>query len=125
MEALVLEEMKEFVERWKRLIEEGGGSAVVRIERQFNAVFLNVIWSLLSGKRFRQNDPQLLKYIDVTNKLGESGQIASGILGLFPALIKYAPKLTGFTELHANNVAFYKFYEVRSYCIHFKSKCSC
>jgi hypothetical protein len=112
MEKLVLEEMQEFVGSWERLIEEGGGSAVVRIERQFNAVFLNIIWSLLSGKRFQQNDPQLQKYIDGTKKLGASAQLASGIVGLFPALMKYAPTLTGFTEIHANNIALYKFYEV-------------
>ncbi len=107
-----MDEMKEFMESWKRLIAEGGGSAVVRIERQFHAVFLNVIWSLLSGKRFTENDPQVTKFLDVTNKFGESGQIASGILGLFPALNKLAPRLTGFTEIQANNVAFYEFYKV-------------
>jgi hypothetical protein len=115
METLVLEEIKEFAENWKSMICEGGGSAVVKIEQQFNAVFLNVIWSLLSGKRFRQNDPQLTKFIDVTNKVVENGHFVSGISGLFPALVKFAPRLTGFTELHAVNAALYKFYEVRIY----------
>jgi hypothetical protein len=112
MEKLVLEEMKEFTENWKTMIAKGGGSAVVRIDEQFNGVFLNIIWSLLSGKRFQHSDPQLAKLLDVTNKLATSGQIGSGIIGLFPALFEYAPRLTGFTKYHQNNVEFFKFYEV-------------
>jgi hypothetical protein len=117
LETLVLEEMKEFADNWKSMIYEGGGSAVVKIEQQFNPVFLNVIWSLLTGKRFQQDDPQLTKFIDVTNIIRGDGQVASGIFGLFPALIKLAPRLTGFTEHHENNAALYKFYEVRIYSI--------
>jgi hypothetical protein len=113
METLVLAEMKEFTENWTTMIAKSGGSAVVRIDEQFNGVFLNIIWSLLSGKRFQHSDPQLTKLLEVTNKLANSAQIGSGIIGLFPALFKYAPRLTGFTEFHQNNVEYFRFYEVK------------
>ena len=58
---------------------------------------MNALWTLISGKRLPLNDPELLKLVDVMDRL--TIQLTQRrALNAFPWLRFIAPKTSGWTE---------------------------
>ena len=89
LESLLIEELGELIEEIKS--SAVNGCALMEVTDQFNEVFLNIIWSTLTGKRFPHGHPQLHKLFQLTEDFMTSQQLGGGIAGLFPILIEYAP----------------------------------
>jgi len=100
MESLMMSEMKEFCDEWKVEIKNGCG--LVRIDYQFDLVFFNVVWCLVSGKRYARGDPVMQKLLGATKGFLESTKVGGGVAGLFPGLINYFPKWSGYSEYTQN-----------------------
>ena len=115
LESLLLEELKEFVEEIK--FSAINGNATVEVTNQFDGIFLNVMWSMLTGERFPHGHPHLLKLHQLTLDFTSSQQLGGGAAGLFPSLIDYLPGWTGFTKYQESCVAFRTFLKVRRFVI--------
>jgi len=84
----------------------------VTIDASFNGPFVNVLWTLLTGERFQHNDPSFSNLLNLTNRFIKSGKYASNILGAFPWLMKWAPKLCGFEAQRQINQEFWNYFQV-------------
>jgi len=107
IEPLIIEELKVFSEELKAQIQKNNG--IIEISNQFQTVYMNTIWSLVTGTRFEHDDPKLHRILELNRMYAASGQIGGGIVGLFPEVINYAPNWTGYT--HHKNVQ----HQMRSY----------
>jgi hypothetical protein len=110
LESLILEELQDFCSELK---SQSQNQNVVEITPQFfNTIFLNVIWSLMTGTRFKHDDPEMKRILHLGHKYAESVQVGGGIGGLFPKIIELAPGWTGFTKHHESNLQMLDFAEV-------------
>jgi methyl farnesoate epoxidase/farnesoate epoxidase len=98
MESLILDEWEEFNAMLKEKVAK---NPRVTIDCTFNGPMANIVWSLISGTRFRLDDPELRELLDAINGFARAGQVGgTSLLAAFPFLSKYFPELTGFNELH-------------------------
>jgi len=58
------EEVSDLIDRFKKNTD-----TPISIENAFNAAILNAIWSILTGKRFKQDDPELGRAISLLTAL--------------------------------------------------------
>lgn len=56
MESLIAEEAAELTDRLRLRAQSG---KPMSITNAFNAAILNALWSLLTGEKFKQDDPEL------------------------------------------------------------------
>jgi hypothetical protein len=58
MESIISEEATELAERLRKHCGKP-----ISIQNQFNAAIVNALWSILTGERFKQDDPELAEAI--------------------------------------------------------------
>jgi len=97
LEALIIEELKVFSEELKSKMQNG--VAIVEISDQLQPVYMNSIWSLVTGVRYEHNDPELLRILELNSAYLESGQQGGGIAGLFPQVLYWFPNWSGYTKI--------------------------
>ena len=111
LESLLIEELKEFVEEIKS--SAVSGSVTVEVTDQFNAMALNVMWSMVTGTRFPHGHPQLQKLLELTENFVSSQDYAgTSLAALFPILNDLAPTWVGFSKYHESCIAFQDFFKV-------------
>jgi hypothetical protein len=112
LEPLLIEELEELKNDFKSKFPDGVG--VVEIDKQFHCIFLNSIWSILTGKRFQHSDPQLHEFVRATAALTSSQQIGGGIIGMFPGIVEeYVPYyLSGLTKYQKSSQEMCRFFQV-------------
>jgi len=113
LEPLIAEELKVFTTELKSQIKNGTG--VIEIDHQFQTVFMNVVWSLLTGSRFQHDDPKLHRILKLNRAYAQSAKFGGGLVGLFPELLYMAPDWTGYTQQMGISRALREYMEV----IHF------
>jgi len=110
LEPRILEELKVTINQFKSQLQNGVG--VIEIDHQFEAVYMNIVWSLMTGTRFEHDDPKFKRLLRLNRSYEECGQIGGGIGGLFPKLLYMAPNWTGYTKLQAMSIALREYAEV-------------
>ena len=68
----------------------------IDLKNRFNISVINALWTLISGRRYELNHPDLLDIVMKVDRLTNTSQ--SSISSLFPWLVKIAPGLTGFSK---------------------------
>ena len=68
----------------------------IDLKNRFNISVINALWTLISGRRYELDHPDLLDIVVKIDRLTNSSQ--SSISSLFPWLAKVAPGLTGFSK---------------------------
>ena len=69
------------------------------IKNRFNISVINALWTLIAGKRFELEDPELLALVRKVNRVTETS--LKDPLNVFPWLRFIAPNWSGWTELHS------------------------
>ena len=68
----------------------------IDLKNRFNISVINALWTLISGRRYDLDHPDLLDIVRKVDRLTNTSQ--SSISSLFPWLAKVAPGLTGFDK---------------------------
>merc|ERR1712241_1602241 len=68
----------------------------IDLKNKFNISVINALWTLISGRRYELDHPDLLDIVMKVDRLTNTSQ--SSISSLFPWLSKIAPSLTGFSK---------------------------
>ena len=63
MEVIIQEEIKELIDRFKTEV----GKPVSTVNR-FNVAVVNALWTIITGERFDQDDPELNKTITMVTQ---------------------------------------------------------
>jgi hypothetical protein len=60
MESIIHDEVSDLIERFKQ-----NSGKPMSIDNAFNAAVVNAIWSVMTGERFKQDDPELMRAISL------------------------------------------------------------
>ncbi len=92
MEDLILEEVQQFCGLLDQRLDEP-----ISVRNIFNISVVNALWTLIAGKRFELNDPDLIEIVHKTDRLvAESSNVT--LVNLFPSVRHIAPQLSGWTQ---------------------------
>ena len=111
MESIVSVELEEMMSRLTKVATSDG---IIVFERFFQLSLLNVLWSMLAGKRYSHDDPKLLKLLEINSLWFQSGSFGAGIITAFPFIRFLLPELTGSNMMIKGNSAVYEFLRVNN-----------
>ncbi|CAL8143167.1 unnamed protein product [Orchesella dallaii] len=95
MEAVIHEELQEFTDYIQNLADSSPGN-IVHFDTFYHLTFLNLVLSMLVGKRYKHDDKQLRYVMDNVNHFFKSGVVGAGIMTAYPFLRYVFPTMTGF-----------------------------
>ncbi|XP_035709560.1 methyl farnesoate epoxidase isoform X2 [Folsomia candida] len=94
MESIIAEEAVELAER----LQSHCGKPM-SIQMAFNAAILNALWSLLTGERFKQDDPDLAATLNILTTSVQENNTIQGVATFLPFIAKWFPNLSGYTRM--------------------------
>ncbi|CAL8121416.1 unnamed protein product [Orchesella dallaii] len=97
MHPIIQAELEEVVRDLKERIEESDG--VLTVDGYFTISALNLVWSILAGKRYEHCDPKLLRLNKVVKEFFSSSNTSTNILFAYPEWRNWFPDWTGMTLL--------------------------
>jgi methyl farnesoate epoxidase/farnesoate epoxidase len=111
MEALIAEELVEFITKLSKTMVENDGKV------EFNSRFLvlssvNVLWSLLTGRRFNHDDETVNAILKTCEKFNETVKL-NNVTIPYPFLGPMFPKLSGWADHLKTYEELYAFMEAR------------
>ncbi|XP_077291982.1 methyl farnesoate epoxidase-like [Arctopsyche grandis] len=104
MEDLIIAEILYFIE-WLKT----NSDSPINISRIFTIPVLNIIWTLIAGKRYDRKDKKLLTVCKSIDDNFQRIDTSGGILHHFPILRFIVPKASGYEALLANNYTMWNF----------------
>ncbi|ODM91034.1 Methyl farnesoate epoxidase [Orchesella cincta] len=93
MHSFIQAELVDLVNELKSSVKKNNG--IHTFNNFFNLPSLNIVWSMLAGTRFEQNDPKMLKLVKMVEDFAASLSLANGVLLAFPEWKDWFPNLTG------------------------------
>ncbi|CAG7822950.1 unnamed protein product [Allacma fusca] len=107
MESIMSIELQEMMEGLRKVAKTNGGKH--RMERFFQLSLLNVVWTMLAGKRYSHDDPRLHKLLKLNSMWFQSGNFGGGIVIAYPFLRFLFPNLLGYNLQKEANAKIYEF----------------
>ncbi|ODM94784.1 Methyl farnesoate epoxidase [Orchesella cincta] len=95
MHSAIQDELTEVVYELKESIKENNG--IHYFDTCFTISTLNVLWSMLAGRRYEHSDPNLLKLLKIMRKMMESCNFGNSFLLAYPQWKDWFPDWTGMT----------------------------
>ncbi|CAL8102473.1 unnamed protein product [Orchesella dallaii] len=96
MTSVIQDEITNVVLELKSSVKEYNG--IHKFDGYFTVSILNIIWSILAGKRYEHNDSKLLRLVKVTRNIMEAFSV-DNLLMAYPEWKNWFPNWTGMTEL--------------------------
>jgi len=96
MEAIIQEEASELIETFRK---QSGNGKSVSTGNAFNAAILNALWQILTGDRFKQDDPELLSAIKMLTSNIQENRTIQGVATFMPWLVKMFPNWSGYNYM--------------------------
>ncbi|XP_063924929.1 probable cytochrome P450 305a1 isoform X2 [Zophobas morio] len=90
MDAMVKNEIEEVLQILKN------SRSNIRLSKLFAPAILNILWTLVAGKRIARDDLFLDEMLDLLSKRGKMFNVTGGVLNQFPWIRYIAPKWSGF-----------------------------
>nr|QST15081.1 CYP370C12 protein [Diaphanosoma celebensis] len=97
LQGLVQSEIAELLSH----LEENAGRPI-QLSNRFNVAVVNALWSITTGQRFSQDDPEVKKRVDQMNKTIASIGTIGTLVAFFPVLTKLGPIKKKVTEALGN-----------------------
>jgi hypothetical protein len=125
MEDMITKEVVDLLETLKK--EGNGGRREITVGRYVTPCVLNVLWVLVTGKRFSSwNDSRLRQLMQLMSRRAKAFDMSGGTLNQFPWLRFFAPEWSGYNIITRINADLKETIMVRrrtkgapSYCLHF------
>lgn len=95
MESVIQDELKEFSDHLQNLAESSPGN-VVHFDIFYHLSFLNIVLSMLVGKRYSHDDKRLQYVMENVKHFFKSGVVGAGVMTAYPFLRYVFPTMTGF-----------------------------
>ncbi|CAG7667457.1 unnamed protein product [Allacma fusca] len=108
MENTISGEVKQFLTYLNSSLASSNNSSL-RVERLFHLSLLNVLWSMVGGKTFSHDDPQLLRLLKINEDLMRAGNFGANLAFAFPFVAVCLPSYTGVADLRKINGVFQEF----------------
>ncbi|ODM92885.1 Methyl farnesoate epoxidase [Orchesella cincta] len=93
MQSVIHAELHDLVHELNISLKENNG--IHTFDNYFTVSALNVVWSMLAGRRFEHSDPKLLRLTKILKELFESCNVANSFLFVFPEWRNWFPEWTG------------------------------
>jgi len=93
MQGVIELEITDLCQRIRREINNREG--VIRVKINFVAPILNVMWCMVAGFRYEQDDPKLQQMLELNFNTTKSQTFADPIRALFPLIGKVFPRIFG------------------------------
>nr|APH81377.1 cytochrome P450 CYP3036A1 [Tigriopus kingsejongensis] len=93
MEALILNEIQELLE-----VMETEIGTDVRFKGKFNSSIINVLWTIMTGRRCSLNDPKMQEVIHAVDEVVSQSN-PTALVNIFPPSRHVIPGLSGFTAI--------------------------
>ncbi|KAJ0176310.1 hypothetical protein K1T71_008484 [Dendrolimus kikuchii] len=110
MNETAISEGKHMVKDVLKMINDSGQNSVILEMHNFFSVYtLNTLWSMMAGKRYDANDPNMKVLKDLLFDLFATIDMVGAIFSYFPILSVITPTLSGykdFVEIHRRIIKF-------------------
>jgi methyl farnesoate epoxidase/farnesoate epoxidase len=110
MESVMKDELDHLIELMKEEMSQRDGK--VKVELLFNLSLLNVLWTMVAGKRFNHDDPRLQFLLDLNEKAFKAGTFGADLSIAFPFLRHLFPGPTGANILQQLFREFHQYFGV-------------
>ena len=97
MESVIHEEIRDLLNEVKRCAGPDWNNTVL-VRDLVSATGANVIYHMLTGRRFKLTDPELKKLMDIIRSLTSLINASGGLAGSMPILLRVLPALTEYPE---------------------------
>ncbi|KAF4524877.1 hypothetical protein B566_EDAN011207 [Ephemera danica] len=71
---------------------------------------MSVLWALIAGTQFSEDDPALARLLDLMHKRARAFDMSGGVLSQFPWIRHFAPDASGYTLLRTVNQELHAFF---------------
>ncbi|KAF4529910.1 hypothetical protein B566_EDAN018183 [Ephemera danica] len=109
MENLILEQVSDTLEKFTKQTDEP-------ICPDLAPSVMSVLWALIAGTQFSEDDPALARLLDLMHKRARAFDLSGGVLSQFPWIRHFAPDASGYTLLQTVNQELHAFFMILRVC---------
>lgn len=90
-----------------------GNKEGLPVKHLFTMPVLNILWSMVSNVRTREDDEKLKKLIILVDNLAKANPIGGNIQAIFPFLKYIAPEMTGYNAMKKCHRELQQYFKVK------------